>query len=121
MDIGDAFRSPACYEAIYLGGYSVECGLKALILSHIRKASHRTAIDQILVRLGHNLEGCRDYLNEKHQVRMPLQILLVFSSVVVPNWEVSMRYRPGQRSRDEAKSFLDATESVLRWIEGRRR
>jgi len=113
-----AFRSVGAYHAVYIGGYAVECGLKALYLSRVPVPRQAAEIDGRLKDLGHNLIGLSESIATRFGVAMPRDVRVRFRERVAPGWDVTMRYYAGQRSRRDAEEFLGAVKAVLDWIDG---
>jgi hypothetical protein len=103
------------YHAVYIGGYAVECALKALYLSRVQKARHRLVIEEKLKDLAHNLDGCCDSLRESFDVVMPLSLRTAFRTEVLPAWRVDMRYVPGRKQVADARRFLAVVRDILAW------
>jgi hypothetical protein len=110
--------SEEAFHAIYIGGYAVECGLKALYLSRMPVRRHRATVEKRFRELGHNLEGLYHSLNSQFGTKMTPDVLRQFRTYILATWSVGNRYNPGQARRRMAIEFLDAVETVLTWIEG---
>jgi stress-induced morphogen len=89
--------------AVYLAGYSVECMLKALILS----AVPQTQAEELL--------GMLHLYAEKGGARMPASVVPYFARV--NSWSTDMRYTPGTLTAREAKAFLcgNRNHDMGRW------
>lgn len=111
-------RSIEAYHAVYIGGYAVECALKALILSRAPRAQHRDVIAGRFRELGHNLLGCFDSLKVRWGLMMPRSIHAVFRKDVAAKWRTDMRYSAGQARVVDARRLLDGVNAVLNWIQG---
>jgi len=49
-------------EVIYVGGYAVECGLKAVLFSKVRLRRHKQLAIEVKKRIGHDLEKLQSRL-----------------------------------------------------------
>ncbi len=101
--------------AIYLAGYAVECGLKALLLS---SAANEAACLKIIASFrgndGHNLEALKSRYLKQSRVRIPEEV--VGHLLYVGIWTTDLRYDPTNFSAREAERFLDSARQVLVWI-----
>lgn len=104
-------------EVIYLSGYVVECGLKAVLVSHTPLKQHERLMEEVLKgRIKHNLELLKDELIDKGIV-WPLtrreQLRRVRSK-----WSSEMRYDARRSRREDAEEVLEAAEELFRWATG---
>jgi hypothetical protein len=112
---GGVRSSIEAYHAVYIGGYAVECTLKAVYLSRVDKGRHPAVIEGKFKGLGHNLDGCCDSLRELFGNDMPPPLRKVFRTLVLTEWRVDMRYMPGRKLLDDARYFLGVVEDILTW------
>ena len=110
-------ESPYYLDAIYLGGYAVECALKALIL-------HRTPnrkFPDIYVEItsgqkAHDFEFLRGILRRK-----PINIVIPKSTMEefrkVATWSTSLRYETKRIGYDVGSDFLSAVARIRDWAE----
>jgi hypothetical protein len=106
--------------AQYLGGYAVECMLKALVLvttpAGERPLSGEVTIEWLKKEFGHDLIGLRAGL-ARRGIRMSREIAGEF--VFVSTWDPQLRYEPGPGDPDKTERFLLAAEAILRWADER--
>jgi len=99
--------------AIYLGGYVVECLLKARVLK--RRGSSdlpREYWHHDLLRLM-DVSGAAWEIGLSHNAAVQDQMRLITGT-----WDVTMRYGSTQFSdRHKAKQFLEAVRKVRRWLQ----
>jgi hypothetical protein len=104
--------------AEYLGGYAVECILKALLISAIppsrRPAAGDLTVDWLKREVGHDLPRLRQTLAE-HGVMMPREIVRDF--MFVSTWDPGLRYEPGPGDRDRTTRFLASAKTVIKWAD----
>lgn len=103
---------------IYLAGYAIECGLKALIFS-TASAAGMTELAQSFRGSGwHQFDRLLDAYTGRGGPRPPYPVVKAF---VYANdeWSVDLRYMAGERPAREAERFLGSTEIILDWIKGR--
>ncbi len=103
---------------IYLAGYSVECGLKALILATGSKARWQATAESFRGSGWHEINRLREVYVERGGPRPPPAITRALT-YVHDVWFVGLRYIPGDRTFREARQFLDSTDLILGRIEGR--
>lgn len=103
------------FEAVYLAGYVVECGLKALLLDRTPEAQRVDLVDTAYRgRRGHDLNELVRLLYLRN-CRMPDEILNHMSRV--RRWTTALRYEPGNVLRGDAVEFVQATREMLDWTE----
>jgi len=105
--------------AVYLAGYSVECMLKALILSTVPQAQTQEADMLGLFRgaRAHDYEWLLQLYAEKGGARLPLSVVPHFARV--NSWSTDMRYAPGTIAAREAQAFVDSAAEIILWADGR--
>ena len=103
--------------AIYLAGYSVECMLKALILSAVPQAQEAELLGMFRGARAHDYEWLLHLYVEKGGARMPPSVVPHFARV--NSWSTDMRYASGTIAAHEAKAFLDAAIEIMTWADGR--
>lgn len=105
--------------AIYLGGYAIECKLKAIAMEvyscwTLDQLAKEWKVDDKVV-YAHGLESLAK--------RLPLYDRFSRSSVWkdfsghVNRWKPSWRYDPKPYAVKDAKDFLDAVGRVYKWLE----
>jgi hypothetical protein len=106
--------------AEYLGGYAVECALKALILIETpiseRPASGSMTIEWLKREFGHDLHSLRIAL-ARRGAQMPRAVADEF--LFVSTWNPQLRYEPEPGDPEKSERFLLAAGQVLRWADQR--
>jgi len=99
--------------AIYLGGYAVECLLKARILK--RKGSS----DLPREYWHHDLLRLMDVSGVAWDIKLPKNSAVQDQMLLITGtWDVTMRYGSTQfTNRHEANHFLEAIRKVRRWLQ----
>ena len=99
------------FEAVYLGGYVIECSLKAVILGRVPPRD-RVAYATRYFRgaAAHNFHALRMRLAE-HGAEVPGDLLREMSKY---RWSTDLRYEVGVFHRAEARQFIAVAERVLR-------
>jgi hypothetical protein len=108
---------------MYLGGYAVECKLKAILMEAYRcltldQLARRLKVDERHVYV-HGLEALAKHLP---QLLQRLQGSPVWRDFVaeVNRWRPAWRYDPHDVPASTADRFLLAVERVYRWLESNR-
>ena len=103
-------------DAQYLGGYTIECSLKALILDRTPEAGRDKTLKRITtgatMHLPETLLG--ELRNLDEELRLPLEIL---KRLRRSNWSTRMRYETGRRATGETKGFLKTVKAIYHWVE----
>jgi hypothetical protein len=102
--------------ATYLGGYAVECILKALILERTPRGQRAEAMRALKEDYGHNLRRLRVGVLERgaHPPRDVMRELLLVST-----WSPEMRYDPKPGDVKTSARFMAAVKTVVAWADGR--
>lgn len=103
--------------ATYLAGYSVECGLKALLLATVPQNRHRELVRNWTGRGGHDYAMLRQQYVSISGRALPRQIVRELTRV--SGWDTRMRYLPGVGRHSDARAFLNATAAIMAWVKGR--
>ena len=110
--------------AMYLGGYSVECRLKARLMERYHLDRLEQLEDEIANRLGrqvnvftHSIEalfvltGARDRL-----LQDPRHPTALSAFQRCNRWKPAWRYNPNDGTEDECDDFMEAVEEFGRYI-----
>ena len=103
--------------AIYLAGYSVECMLKALILSAVPQAQEAELLGLFHGARAHDYEWLLRLYVDKGGAKLPPSVVPHFARV--NSWSTDMRYAPGTIAVREAQAFVDSATAILTWADGR--
>jgi hypothetical protein len=103
--------------AIYMAGYCVECILKALILSILPERKRGEMLDSFRGGKAHDYDWLRGRYLKSNGPQFPKTISKAFS--FVNTWAVEIRYKAGTSKYGDAKTFLDSTEEIMTWADGR--
>lgn len=103
--------------AVYLGGYSVECVLKALILTHTSRGRRAGVVATFRGTAAHDFGWLRTrYLRAGGAEFDPVTLRALGR---VGFWKPNLRYEPGVLRVAAAADFLAAVESI--WAAADRR
>ena len=106
--------------AQYLGGYAVECILKALVVvttpRNRRPASGEPTMTWLKKEFGHDLHRLRRHL-ARFGHSMPPDVAREF--LFVGSWDPQLRYDPGPGDPDECERFLLAAQRIVQWADER--
>lgn len=114
------FRAGNTTSAVYMAGYSIECILKALLLSTVPSREREKLSRSFRGRWAHDYEELRKRYRQNARgsmVNFPPEINQAFS--LVGWWSTELRYKVGLIREKEAQGFLKATETILFWAKGR--
>jgi len=104
-------------DATYLGGYAVECALKALIFRRSSDRRFAEVYEQVTAgRKAPDFEFLKGILRRKPiALTFPTEVMESFRRVTT--WSTDWRYESGLLEYDEAKEFLDAVAVIREWAE----
>lgn len=102
-------------EAQYIGGYSVECSLKALILA-------KTAEIDRPAELGKLTRGATNHLADTLRGRLKdrgVSLTLELAKRMRRfDWTTSLRYETGRKDTGETIGLLRTARAMYDWVEG---
>lgn len=102
-------------EAQYIGGYSIECSLKALILE---KTPAGPARDEIYYKLTH---GATYHIKEHLLARLKergVELTLDLAKRMRRfDWETGLRYEIGRKDTGETNGLLNTARAIYNWVE----
>ncbi|MEX0775383.1 MAG: HEPN domain-containing protein [Phycisphaeraceae bacterium] len=107
-------REKLTLDAQYLGGYAVECSLKALIL-HLTPEPDKPAKLR-LITAGAKMHRPDVLLGELRDlgILLPLEIARRMRHF---DWTTDLRYESGRRDTGETIGFLKTTKAIYDWVE----
>lgn len=102
-------------DAQYIGGYAVECSLKALILHQTSDSEKPEKLKRITA--GAKMHQPDVLLGELRDlgVLLPLDIAKRMRRF---KWSTDLRYETGRRDTGETVAFLRTAKAILDWVEG---
>ena len=103
--------------AVYIGGYCVECSLKALIVAATPEARIADAVEGWKRGGGHDLEGLMRQYVRASGLSIPRDVQRHLMRV--NGWRVEMRYDSGGTQPAHATDFLQSTRAIMDWARGR--
>jgi HEPN domain-containing protein len=124
QDAEELFGEGRWRGALYLGGYAVECLLKARLMQ-IYGCRHLGELEEELLRRGvlgadqtvftHHLERLLRLTGAQNRLR---QNHTGWRSFVTANrWIPAWRYSSDLSNENDAEDFLNSVRELLRWIE----
>ena len=108
---------------MYLGGYSVECLLKASLMGRYRcrtlaeldeELKHRKLIALDSSMYTHRFETLFRVSGHLDRLRADPQLWATFA--ILNRWNPAWRYDPDSSSREEAEDFLTALDRISEWV-----
>ncbi len=103
--------------AVYLGGYGVECMLKALILESVDAKNRAEAQKKFRGRIAHDFDWLRGMYRNLGGAEPPKEIIKQL--VIVSGWSTDLRHEPRQIAAPDALAFMKAVEAIIHWADGR--
>lgn len=103
--------------AVYLAGYSVECMIKALILSVVPRAREDEISAMFRGRQAHDFRWLMRLYRQHGGTAMPNDLHPQWN--LVARWSTDLRYSPQTIGLRRAKAFLDSATKIIKWADGR--
>ncbi len=102
-------------EAQYVGGYSVECSLKALVLEKTTDADRPKILERITSGSTYHKH---EPLLEKLRERGVFLTLELAKKMRRFDWTTNLRYEIGRRDTGETNALLRTARTIYEWVEG---
>lgn len=102
-------------DAQYIGGYTVECALKALILERTPDSERPAALKEITA--GSKMHRVEVLLERLRNLGLCLP-LVITKRMRRFSWTTDLRYETGRLDTGETVAFLKTTKIILEWAEG---
>lgn len=102
-------------DAMYLGGYAIECSLKALILHHTLDSNRMAMVDR--TTRGRSMHDPEVLAGELRELQLAVPRLLM-KRIVRSTWSPDLRYLVGRADTGETRGFLKTAGSLLKWVDG---
>jgi hypothetical protein len=103
--------------AVYLAGYSVECILKALVLSMARGEKEKALLLSFRGQQGHRYGWLKGLYAQLGGPTVPAELAPHFARV--NSWATKIRYSPGTIDASSAAAFLESASRIVAWADGR--
>jgi hypothetical protein len=108
-------REKLTLDAQYLGGYTVECSLKALILELTPETDKADKLKEITA--GAKMHRPDILLGELRNLGVALPLVLA-KRMRRFDWTTDLRYETGRRDTGETTAFLTTAKAIYDWVEG---
>lgn len=108
-------REKLTLDAQYLGGYTVECTLKALILELTPALGKPDKLKRITS--GASMHRPDVLLGELRDLGTALPLVLA-KRMRRFDWTTDLRYETGRRDTGETTAFLSTAKAIYDWVEG---
>jgi HEPN domain len=112
------FEGERHVASIYIAGYAVECGLKALLLSTMPEHRQKEVAATFRGTGWHNFNRIVEAYIEGGGSRLPVDIVKDLA-YLYDEWSVDLRYASAEKSFPEAERFTHSTDRLLEWVKGR--
>lgn len=108
-------REKLTLDAQYIGGYAVECSLKALILQQTPDSDKPDKLNRITA--GAKMHRPDVLLGELRDlgILLPIEIAKRMRRF---DWTTDLRYETGRRDTGETIGFLKTAKAIYDWVEG---
>jgi HEPN domain-containing protein len=102
-------------DAQYIGGYTVECSLKAIILERTAAGDHEETLRKL--SSGQKMHRPDVLLGKLRDlgVTLPLELAKRMRKF---DWTTDLRYETGRRDTGETVAFLRTAKAIYDWAEG---
>jgi len=103
-------------EAQYIGGYSVECALKALILERTAEPDRPAMLGRLTRGATyHRPEVLLGILRDKAKVSLTDELAKRMRRF---DWTTDLRYETGRKDTGETKGLLRTAREIYEWVQG---
>ncbi len=103
--------------AVYLAGYTVECFLKALVLTSVTPRLRKEIMKEFRGARAHNIEWLRDLYRRSVGAAIARDVTRHLARVAT--WSTDLRYSTSNVRRGAANTFIESVMVVVEWADGR--
>ncbi|HVS36652.1 MAG TPA: HEPN domain-containing protein [Gemmataceae bacterium] len=104
-------------DAKYLGGYGIECALKALIFRRTPDRAFAAMFKRLTSgKKAHDYEALKGILKSS-PINQSIPASLAVSFQRVASWATSLRYEVGRGNPKDTAAFFEAAREIVRWVE----
>jgi HEPN domain-containing protein len=103
--------------AVYLAGYTVECFLKALVLSSAAVGLRRELLREFRGTRAHSIEWLGALYRRQTHGTIPREVRRHLARVA--SWSTDLRYVAGTLKQREADEFMESVVAISNWADGR--
>lgn len=108
-------REKLTLDAQYIGGYTVECSLKALIME---KTPDIEKLDKLKrITSGASMHRPDVLLGDLRNLGVALPLVLA-KRMRRFDWATDLRYETGRRDTGETTAFLKTAKAIYDWVQG---
>ncbi|MBI1345941.1 HEPN domain-containing protein [bacterium] len=101
-------------DATYLGGYGIECSLKAIILSFTPSPRRQEVVmESFRGQAAHNLDWLL-FQTHSRGCNLPLELLKRIRRCI-PIWYVDLRYQSGRLRAKDCRYVIETAEQIWSW------
>jgi HEPN domain-containing protein len=108
-------REKLTLDAQYIGGYAVECSLKALIIEMTPEVDRPEKLKRITA--GASMHRPEVLLGELRSLGVALPLALARRMRRL-HWTTDLRYETGRRDTGETVAFLKTAKAIYDWVQG---
>jgi hypothetical protein len=101
-------------EAQYIGGYSVECSLKALVMEKTAKPERQVVLVQITLGATYHRADVLLEMLRKRGVFLTVELAKRMRRF---DWTTGLRYEIGRKDTGETNGMLRTARVVYEWVE----
>lgn len=110
--------------AMYLGGYTVECNLKWLLMeinrvNTLKELAEKLQVDDSILYT-HKLEALINILPGDYSWRFRISDVWRDFRTEISHWSPEWRYSPKIQSKENAENFLNAVDNISTWLKNNR-
>ncbi|NMC20185.1 MAG: HEPN domain-containing protein [Thermogutta sp.] len=107
-------REKLTLDAQYIGGYTVECSFKALVLHQTPDPDKPDKLKQLTA--GAKMHRVEVLLGELKELGVALP-LAIAKRMRRFDWTTALRYETGRRDTGETIAFLKTAKAIYDWVE----
>ncbi|WP_165225662.1 HEPN domain-containing protein [Aquisphaera insulae] len=108
-------REGLTLDAQYIGGYTVECCLKALILERTPDSDQPKMLKELTKGAKMHKPEILLGMLKSHGVNLPLRLA---RRMRLFDWSTDLRYKTGRRDTGETRALLKTAKEIYAWVGG---
>ena len=105
-------------DALYLGGYAVECSMKSIILKQVPHSKRQQFLKHFSGQRAHDIEFLKHLWKQNRCEPLPKSLAKSLPGFV-SCWSTDLRYEVGRGNAEDTANSLEFARNFVVWVQER--